>query len=161
LADVPRAVTLAFPGRKGGISSQRPADAPQRNRRSAVPRGWARTLALAGLLSAIAGATPAQAQTIDLLSRFDLRIDGGGNFHHVGQSVAGAGDVNGDGRPDVIVSSSNAAKAYVIFGGLSTGQLDLAAPLGSRGFVIKVRPGPRSASSWRARATSTRTARPT
>jgi FG-GAP repeat len=60
-----------------------------------------------------------------------------------GDSVAGAGDVNGDGRPDILVTRLNAdpngrdkaGSAYVVFGKASNSALDLAA-LGSQGFQI-------------------------
>ena len=59
-------------------------------------------------------------------------------------SVAGSGDVNGDGLADVIVGASggdagsetNAGLSYVVFGKPGTGPVDLAA-LGSGGFVIE------------------------
>ena len=53
----------------------------------------------------------------------------------VGDSVAGVGDVNGDGRPD-LVQSGNQSDAAVIFGGERTGTLDTR-QLGSAGFVIR------------------------
>ena len=56
-----------------------------------------------------------------------------------GWSVAGAGDVNGDGRDDVIVSSvlfaGNTGRAYVVFGREDPGTIELGA-LGSTGFVV-------------------------
>ena len=67
-----------------------------------------------------------------------LRLDGATAGEQAGVSVVGAGDVNGDGRRDLIVGAPFAAPggaAYVVFGPFSAGTLDLAA-LGSRGFVI-------------------------
>ena len=56
-----------------------------------------------------------------------------------GWSVAGAGDVNGDGRDDVIVSSvlfdDNRGRSYVVFGREAKGTVELGA-LGSAGFTI-------------------------
>jgi surface antigen len=65
---------------------------------------------------------------------------GEGDF---GMSVAGAGDVNGDGRPDVVVgapsanhtSSFSSGSAYVVYGKATTTPIDLAA-LGAAGFRI-------------------------
>ena len=62
-----------------------------------------------------------------------------------GISVAGAGDVNGDGLADLVVSSpnsdpaagSNAGRSYVVFGKANNTAVDLAAVAsGSGGFVI-------------------------
>ena len=60
-----------------------------------------------------------------------------------GASVAGAGDVNGDGRDDAIVGAPladaagrlDAGAAYVVFGGGPRGRVALGAP-GERGFRI-------------------------
>jgi hypothetical protein len=60
-----------------------------------------------------------------------------------GASVDGAGDVNGDGRPDTIVGApladsrgrADTGAAYVVFGGGPRGRVALSA-LGSRGFPI-------------------------
>jgi hypothetical protein len=53
-----------------------------------------------------------------------------------GKSVDGAGDVNGDGIPDVIVGNPDRDAAYVVFGKASTDEVNLAA-LGAGGFRIE------------------------
>ncbi|MGB0562130.1 MAG: DUF4347 domain-containing protein, partial [Spirulinaceae cyanobacterium] len=64
-----------------------------------------------------------------------------------GRSVSNAGDVNGDGVDDLIISArsadpndqSNAGESYVVFGGAnvgSSGSLDLSDLNGSNGFVL-------------------------
>ena len=68
-----------------------------------------------------------------------FRIDGPGGNDGVGQAVAGAGDVNGDGLADVIVGAHGVntftGAAYVVFGKASPGEIDLAA-LGAGGIRI-------------------------
>jgi hypothetical protein len=72
-----------------------------------------------------------------------VRIEGAARGGNAGVSVAGAGDVNGDGRPDVLVGEHFAGKrgraragsAYVLFGGAATKSIDLAA-LAQAGFRI-------------------------
>jgi len=80
---------------------------------------------------------------VDLLTQANLRIDGVAAGDWAGYAVAGGGDVNGDGRDDVIVGAfeadgngrSSSGSAYVVFGSASTGTVDLA-DLGSAGFRI-------------------------
>src|SRR5213080_3921468 len=81
--------------------------------------------------------------TIDLasLGTSGFRIDGAGAGNSAGTSVAGVGDVNGDGMADVIVGAPGgryfgSGSAYVIFGRSATTSVDLAA-LGAGGFRIK------------------------
>ena len=72
-----------------------------------------------------------------------VRIDGAAAGDWSGNSVASAGDVNGDGRADVIVgapyadpsSGNNAGSSYVIYGTPSPSNVDLAS-LGSSGVRI-------------------------
>jgi FG-GAP repeat len=71
-----------------------------------------------------------------------FRIDGPDAFDEVGFSVAGAGDVNGDGLSDVLVGAPSsdqdgffAGSAWVVFGKASSATIDLAA-LGGSGFRI-------------------------
>ena len=72
-----------------------------------------------------------------------FRVDGAGEFDYAASSVAGAGDLNGDGRADVIVSAEQAdhngrddsGSAYVVFGKRSGATIDLA-KLGERGLRL-------------------------
>ena len=82
--------------------------------------------------------------TVDLaVAGAHLRIDGGEIRGGAGWSVGGAGDVNGDGRRDVILGSPFASRngrslsgsAHVVFGRPSAGVVDLAAP-GAAAFRI-------------------------
>jgi len=100
-------------------------------------------------------------------------IDGESEFDQSGYSVAGVGDVNGDGLGDLLVSAPYAdmqdavfvGRSYLVFGRESKQPIalsDVAAGVG--GFVIngtsvKDRTGPDGA--WPRRATSTGTGWPT
>ena len=72
-----------------------------------------------------------------------FRIDGAGGFDRSGTSVAGVGDVNGDGRADIAVGApftdriafNDAGSVYVIFGSAAPGKLDLET-LGAAGYRI-------------------------
>ena len=87
----------------------------------------------------------ASTTAVDLaaLGEGGFRIDGAAAFHQAGFSVAGAGDVNGDGRPDLLVGAPGAGNngragsgsAYLVFGKASTTAVDLAA-LGEGGFRL-------------------------
>lgn len=81
---------------------------------------------------------------VDLLSLGDrgFVITGASAANASGGSVAGAGDVNGDGLADVVVGARLAnpngtatGAAYVVFGKRDTGPVDLGA-LGDFGFVL-------------------------
>jgi hypothetical protein len=52
-------------------------------------------------------------------------MDGEWEDSESGSSVSGAGDVNGDGLPDVIVGTGYPTRAYVVFGKADTGALPL------------------------------------
>ena len=115
-----------------------------------MSRFIART-AVVGIVSAIsflafASAALASQPNLDLLSDANIRLDGAVDANNAGYSVAGAGDVNGDGRDDVIVGAPGASNngrdfsgsAYVVFGSASPTSVDLLAanfPL-SKGFRI-------------------------
>src|SRR3954468_18064309 len=72
-----------------------------------------------------------------------FRIDGGAAGDALGTWVAGGRDVNGDGRPDVLVGApltdhngrANSGTVYAIFGTGSTAGVDVNAP-GGAGFAI-------------------------
>ncbi len=86
-------------------------------------------------LAAGAAPPPADGQ-LDLASQATARIDGAAAGALAGWSVAGAGDVNGDGRADVIVSAPGGVpSAYVVFGRAAGGVIPLGS-LGVGGFQI-------------------------
>ena len=71
-----------------------------------------------------------------------FRIDGAAAGDRSGWSVAGAGDVNGDGKDDVIIGASDAdpngdrsGSSYVVYGSASPTDIDLGT-LGAAGFRI-------------------------
>ncbi|MEA2220360.1 MAG: hypothetical protein QOJ35_2986 [Solirubrobacteraceae bacterium] len=96
-------------------------------------------------MAALAGPTTAAAaaRTVFIPERASLVITGAQRTDLAGASVAAAGDVNGDGKADVIVGAPladpagrvDAGAAYVVFGGGRRGRLNLRA-LGARGFPI-------------------------
>ncbi len=90
------------------------------------------------------GKSTTSAVDLSSLGSQGFRIDGATAGDLLGySSVGAAGDVNGDGRADLILSSTEAdntsrtdsGSAYVVFGKATTGTVDLAA-LGSEGFRI-------------------------
>ncbi|HYM52315.1 MAG TPA: hypothetical protein VEW45_02380, partial [Candidatus Dormibacteraeota bacterium] len=89
-------------------------------------------------------ATPARLDLATLPASQGFRIDGAAASDGSGVSVSGAGDVNGDGRDDVIVGATGAdnngrassGSSYLIYGAASQANLDLAAMTTSQGFRI-------------------------
>ena len=89
------------------------------------------------------GKTSTAAVNLGALGNGGFRIDGEATDQRLGASVSGAGDVNGDGRADVLLASqftsnngrSFSGSAYVVFGKTTTTPVDTAA-LGSGGFRI-------------------------
>lgn len=114
-------------------------------------------LALALILvpfAAASGALTPSTPSVDLRARADVSIFGARCDDYAGYSVAGAGDVDGDGHPDVVVGAPFAdpsapdasypcfgyryrarGAAYVVFGPFKRGRLSLA-NLGKRGSLI-------------------------
>ncbi len=116
----------------------------RRPSRSAFPLRLLLTTALTGAAFATVGAaSAAQSGQIDLAVQAGAHFDGAGFLDGAGTSVAPAGDVNGDGRPDVIVGAPfrdgpggfDAGAAYVIFGTSAPRTVDFA-NLGTAGFLI-------------------------
>jgi len=91
-------------------------------------------------------ATPTDIDLLNSLGAAGFRIDGAGTNDGSGNSVAGARDVNGDGKDDVIIgapradnnSRSNSGSSYVVYGSATPTDIDLATPLdpASTGFRI-------------------------
>jgi FG-GAP repeat/Putative Ig domain len=94
---------------------------------------------VAAAAGAAPSALPQQAGVVDLLTGAHLRIDGPARGHYAGAIVA-SGDVNGDGRTDVVVDTSTGAsitgETHVVFGGSSTGPTRDLAAAGDGGFRI-------------------------
>lgn len=97
---------------------------------------------LATALVALALVAPAPA-AVDVPRSASLVLEGEHRGDAAGASVARAGDVNGDGRSDIIIGAPladplgrhDAGAAYVVFGGGRRGRLRLGS-LGDRGFRI-------------------------
>ena len=93
------------------------------------------------------GATVNGRQVVDLNNlnaAQGLIINGGAAGDQLGRAVSSAGDVNGDGFDDIIVSAtyndeggSNAGQSYVVFGGAVAGVVDVSALSAAEGFVIR------------------------
>jgi FG-GAP repeat len=88
----------------------------------------------AGSAYVVFGKTSTTVVDLAALGDGGFAMDGTGTQSRIGYSVSGAGDVNGDGRADVVVGSTGAA-AYVIFGRIATTRISLSA-LGTDGFRI-------------------------
>ena len=91
-----------------------------------------------------AGTSQASKVMVDRdLANYHVRIDGVATTDKSGISVANAGDVNGDGLPDALISAyladansrANSGSAYVVFGKTTTTTINLSA-LGTQGYRI-------------------------
>ena len=80
-------------------------------------------------------AAPRPAGSVDVLARANIiRIDGAAEGDGAGSTVDGAGDVNGDGRADILVGAYLAqnngrpysGSTYIVFGQSSPTSIDLA-----------------------------------
>ncbi len=90
-------------------------------------------------------ASPASAATnLDLQTAANVRITGGAAGDRAGWSVDAAGDVNADGRDDVILGAiaadnntrTDSGSAYVIYGQSQNSAIDLSALTSAQGFRI-------------------------
>ena len=96
----------------------------------------------AGAAYVVFGKSSSTAVDVATLGSGGYAIDGAPSSAFAGTSVAGTGDVNADGRADIIVGAPYAngpdgqmsGAAYVVFGKSSPAAIDLGA-LGSAGFV--------------------------
>lgn len=89
---------------------------------------------------------PSADAAVDLAHDYKVRFDGASADDEAGTSVSDAGDVNGDGRPDVIIGASlaengggdEAGSAYVLYGRSwqDSETVDLGAISSSEGFRI-------------------------
>jgi len=94
--------------------------------------------AFSGSVYLVFGKRSAEPVDLERLGAAGFRIDGPRRDAAAGHALAGVGDVNGDGRPDVVVSAGRTqrATAYVVFGKADTAAVDLRR-LGRRGFAIR------------------------
>ena len=105
-------------------------------------RRWYLLVVLGAILTATPGT--AGAVEIDLLTQAHLRIDGADWQDQAGGAIANAGDVNGDGRDDIVIGAHLAdhndrvesGSAYVVYGARHQNTLDLAELSNARGFRI-------------------------
>jgi len=89
-------------------------------------------------------AAPTNIDLFNSLGAAGFRIDGAAEYNLSGSSVAGAGDVNGDGKADVIIGApdasnngrDNSGSSYVVYGSATPTDIDLLNPLGAAGFRI-------------------------
>ena len=87
-----------------------------------------------GAVVVVYGKADTLAVDVGSLAGKGFRIDGAPG-DRAGSAVAPAGDVNGDGRPDLLIGASGTGRAYVVFGRPTPGNVDLGS-LGTGGFRI-------------------------
>jgi large repetitive protein len=102
----------------------------------------------AGAVYVVFGSTATGTLELDALGAGGFAIVGGRNYR-AGLGVAGAGDVNGDGRPDILLSAprKNGYKvpgsAFVVYGKADGATIDLSGLTATQGFQITgVAPSP-------------------
>lgn len=93
-----------------------------------------------------AGATHTNIDLSALASTDGFRITGDADYDRFGRSVAGGGDVNGDGFDDILIGASggdggggNAGETYVIFGGVDAtpANIDISPFTAEDGYLIQ------------------------
>ncbi|MDX6644759.1 MAG: hypothetical protein QOK40_486 [Miltoncostaeaceae bacterium] len=98
-----------------------------------------------GVVYVVFGSRQTSATPINLgrLAAKGFEVDGASAADQLGATVAGIGDQNGDGRPDLLMGAPNAGNnaragsgsAYVLYSSAGSGVVDLAS-LGARGYRI-------------------------
>lgn len=99
-----------------------------------APRSSAGGRPLAGAVHVVFGSRPGSGVDLGALGARGYRIDGASASGLAGSHVAGAGDANGDGLADVVVSGKRGA--WIAFGKRGTEPVNLQAP-GTKALVIR------------------------
>jgi Ca2+-binding RTX toxin-like protein len=109
-----------------------------------APRADTENFFDAGSVYVVFGTAATSKIDLSALGPGGIRIDGDQQSAFLGASVANAGDVNGDGRPDIVAGApgrdtpngNNSGAAYVIYGQAPPTSIDLTNPLGGAGLRI-------------------------
>jgi hypothetical protein len=96
--------------------------------------------AYAGVAYVVYGSAVPTSVSLASLGTRGFAISGADEGDFAGSSVAAAGDINGDGRSDLIIgadgANTNTGAAYVVYGSAAPTRVSLAR-LGTRGFTIR------------------------
>ena len=109
-----------------------------------APRTRLRALLVAPVLVIAAAATaiaalPQQSGSVDLATQSNVRLDGAATNTDFGEYATSAGDFDGDGVSDMVVTNANTATAWIVFGAANSGNVAMSSP-GTR--AIKITGGP-------------------
>jgi glycosylphosphatidylinositol phospholipase D len=96
-------------------------------------------LTMAAPQSALAGAFPAEIDLSTLNGANGFTLGGASDFAGAGSSVSAAGDINGDGFPDIIIGAPGIGRSYAVFGTDQGFPADLALSTldGTNGFALQ------------------------